>query len=226
MSTASRERLRALLHNAGTDPDLVEANLLIALEAYPRLDVDRWLGVMDRLATDADAAAPGLDGVIVALRAMELRGDRSTYDDPRNSFVHEVLDRRLGLPIALSAITVAVAARIGVPVVPIALPGHVLVADVSGYAPRYVDPFDDWADRTVDDCAEIVRMVAGTPLAPEHLAPASPRQIVRRMLVNLTGSYIRRELYRDALWAVELQAIVDPDDPGIAEQLRALERFG
>ena len=221
MSVASRERLRVLLQDP--DPDLAEANLLIATEAYRRLDVDRWLGVVQQLADEAGRSGGGIDGVVSALRARGLAGDRSTYDDPRNSFLHEVLDRRVGLPIVLSVLTVAVGARSGVPIDPVAMPGHVVVADASGPVPHYLDPFDDWNERTVDELREIVRSTTGIAIVPEHLAPTPPRAIVRRMLVNLTGSFMRRELYRDARWTVELQAIVDPDDPEIDEQLRAFD---
>ena len=223
MSVASRERLRRLLRQA--EPDLAEANLLIAAEAYPRLDPGRWLDKVQKLA-DVAVGTGGVEGVIQALRTAGVTGDRSTYDDPRNSFLHEVLDRRVGLPIALSVLTVAVARRAGMLLWPVALPGHVIVADLSGASPRYLDPFEDWAERTVDDCREIVRMVAGTELTAEHLQPAPPEVMIRRMLVNLTGSYMRREMYGDARWTVELQAIVDPDDPGIDEQLRTLDGLG
>ncbi len=220
MNVASRERLRRLLRVA--EPDLAEANLLIATEAYPRLDLPRWLDSVQELADQVDRD-DGVDGVVAALRASGVVGDRATYDDPRNSFLHEVLDRRVGLPIALSALTVAVARRAGMRLWPVAMPGHVIVADFSGASARYLDPFDDWAARTFDECAEIVRLAAGVALTRELLEPTPPEAIIRRMLVNLTVSYMRREMYADARWTVELQAIVVPDDPGIEEQLRALD---
>jgi regulator of sirC expression with transglutaminase-like and TPR domain len=221
VSTATRQRLANLL--ARLDPDLAEANLLIACEAYPNLDVARWLGRVQALADEARAAGGRADDVIATLRGTDIRGDRATYDDPRNSFLHEVLDRRVGLPIALAALTVAVATRTGVDIRPVGMPGHVIVVDMSADAPRFLDPFDDWTDRTVDECRDIVRATAGVRLVPEHLEPSTPRFIVRRMLINLTGSYLRRELIADARWTVELQAIVDPDDPSVAEQLRAFD---
>lgn len=221
MSAASRERLRRLLK--GPQPDLAEANLLIATEAYPKLDVSRWLGRLQHLADEARRTGDGVDGVGMVLRDAGLKGDRSTYDDPRNSYLHEVLDRRTGLPIALSALTVAVAARAGHELHPVALPGHVIVVDLSGPGARYLDPFDDWAERTIDECRAIVASAAGVALTGEHMAPTPHAVVIRRMLVNLTGSYVRRELYGDARWTLELQAIVDPDDPGIDEQLSALD---
>ena len=105
------------------------------------------------------------------------------------------------------------------------LPGHVIVGDLSGPRPRYLDAFDGWQERTPDQLREIVRATSGLALHPDHLEPAPARALIRRMLVNLTGSYMRRELYTEARWTVELQAIVHPDDPGVAEQLRAFDRL-
>ncbi len=223
MSADSRDGLRRLLRRA--EPDLAEANLLIATEAYPRLDVTLWLARLQQLA-DSAPRGRGADGVVQVLRDCGVTGDRATYDDPRNSFLHEVLDRRVGLPIALSVLTVAIARRAGVLLWPVALPGHVIVADLSGPAPRYLDPFDDWSERTIADCRTIVRSAAQTELTPQHLQPAPPEVMIQRMLVNLTGSYMRREMYSDARWTVELQAIVNPDDPEIERQIRAFDGLG
>ena len=46
--------------------------------------------------------------------------------------------------------------------------------------------------------------------------------MLRRMLLNLCGAYLRRRRLADALWTVELSAIVDPDDPGVRVEHRAL----
>ncbi len=223
MSAVSRERFGELI--AELDPDLAEANLLIAAEAYPRLDIPRWLGEVDGLAAEATTLGGGLTGVVTVLREADLRGDRSTYDDPRNSFLNDVLDRRTGLPIALAALTVAVGRRVGLALSCVGMPGHVIVVDTSRSRPLYLDPFDDWARRTVEQCRQIVSVSAGVDLEPEHLEATSPHLIIRRMLANLTGSYMRREMYPDALWTVELHAIIAPDDPGVVEQRRAIEQL-
>ena len=219
MSAASRQRFQELLREA--DPDLAEINLLIAVEAYPKLDVTRWLERVDTLA--GDAAARSIEAVVDALRSVGLTGDRSTYDDPRNSFLHEVMDRRTGLPIALATLTVAVARRVGLDVRPVAMPGHVMVADMTGTSPRYLDAFDEWQERTVDECAALVEGITGVSFDPACLVPAPVPVIARRMLANLTGSYVRREAWTDVRWTLELAALVDPDDPGVDAQLRTLD---
>ncbi len=209
MSMENRARLAELMR--ADEPDLAEANLLIAAEGRPGVDPGRWLDEVDRLAV----RVPSTDaqGVFDLLRDEGFAGDAQTYDDPRNSFLDQVLRRRRGLPIALSALAVSVAQRIGAEVVGVAMPGHYIVADLGGGHVRYVDPFHGWIPRTVEELAGIARDSAGVDLEPAHLAPAPAGVTVTRMLLNLEGSYRRRGRPDDVLWCCELQALVNADDP-------------
>jgi regulator of sirC expression with transglutaminase-like and TPR domain len=211
MSAATRERLAAML--AREPLDLAEANLLISAEASPDLDIASALGQVDRLGERAARA-----GVAPALRQEGLRGDAEDYDDPRNSFLYQVLERRRGLPIALATLTLAVARRAGAPMAGIGMPGHFVVADLAGARPAYLDPFEGWEPRTVADLAEIVLRTSGLAMRPEFLAPVDDRSILARTLVNLRGSYLRRRRLRDALWTVELGLVLAPDDPDLESQ--------
>ena len=154
MSAATRARLAELV--AAGDMDLAEANLLIAAEASPRLDAAAVLAEVDALA---DAARD--QGVVPALRDRGFRGDGDDYDDPRNSFLDQVLRRRRGLPIALATLTLAVARRVGHPMAGIGMPGHFVVADLSGSEPVHLDPFDGWRALSTEDLARIVRETTG-----------------------------------------------------------------
>jgi regulator of sirC expression with transglutaminase-like and TPR domain len=227
MSEASRAKLAELL--ASPEPDLAEANLLVSLEARPRLDVAAQLARVDALADDARRRGPGAEGVVAALRAAGLRGDRDDYDDPRNSFLDQVLDRRLGIPIALATLTLAVAARVGAPMAGVGMPGHFVVADEAGARPRYLDPFDGWAPLSEDDCARLVERTAGVAFEPGFLRTVGPRAIVARTLTNLRASYARRRKLEDVLWCVELGTVVRPDDEALAAErpavLSALGRY-
>jgi regulator of sirC expression with transglutaminase-like and TPR domain len=211
MSDATRARLAAML--ADEPLDLAEANLLISAEAAPDLDVAAWLARVDALAGRAAA-----DGVARALRGAGLRGDAEDYDDPRNSFLDQVLERRRGLPIALATLTLAVARRVGAPMMGIGMPGHFVVADVSGAEPEYLDPFAGWAPRSPDELAAIVRRTSGLEMRAEFLEPVGDRTILARTLANLRGSYLRRRRLRDALWATELGLLVAPGDPALESQ--------
>jgi regulator of sirC expression with transglutaminase-like and TPR domain len=220
VSDVTRARLAALL--AGPRPDVAEANLLVACEADPEVDVAGALAEVDGFAAAARSAGGTADAVVEVLGAEGFVGDRREYDDPANSFLHEVLRRRRGLPILLSALTVAVGERVGAPIEGVGLPGHFVVADRSGVVPRYLDAFDGWAELDEAAVAGIVRTYGGGDLTPAHVATVGTAGMVRRMLVNLRGSYLGRRRLADALWTVELEALVDPDDPMVRVQERAL----
>lgn len=205
MSAATRQRLARILDDGDADP--AEANLLVCAEAVAGIDMDGALAHVEALAARARE-----DGVVAALREQGFRGAVDDYDAPGHSLLSEVLHTRRGLPIALATLALAVARRTGTPMVGIGMPGHFVVADVSGPEPAYVDPFGAWAALDVAGCAELVERTAGVPFRPEFLAPVPLRAIVGRTLLNLRGSYLRRRRLDDALWTVELGLIVNPGD--------------
>jgi regulator of sirC expression with transglutaminase-like and TPR domain len=205
MSAATRERLALLVAEDDFDP--AEANLLVCAEAGPGLDMDGSLAHVEGLTQAARE-----DGVAAVLREQGFRGATDDYDDPRHSLLSEVLPRRRGLPIALSALALAVARRVGAPMAGIGLPGHFVVADLSGPGPVYIDPFGGWRRIDPADCAALVERTTGLAFRAEFLAPVSGRAILTRTLLNLRGSYLRRRRLDDALWTVELALIVAPDD--------------
>ena len=205
MSVASRRRLAELLDAPAID--LAEANLMIACEADQGIDLETALATVEGLATAARA-----EGVVPALRELGFRGDVDDYDDPRNSFVHVVLERRRGLPIALATVALAVASRVGSPLVGVGLPGHFVVADRSGADPVVIDPFNGWVRLDLAECARLVERTAGVPFRVEFLDPVEPREILARTLRNLRASYMRRRRLDQALWRVEVGLIVQPDD--------------
>lgn len=216
MSSASRRRLARLL--ASEPFDLAEANLLIACEADDAIDVGAALAVVDGLASTVGR----MSGVVPALRAFGLEGDHHAYDDPRNSFLHEVLERRRGLPIALGTVALAVADRVGAPLAGVGLPGHFVIADRSGAEPVMIDPFNGWSRLDVAGCARLVERTAGIPFRIEHLDPVEPREILARTLRNLRRSYLRRRRPDQALWTVEVGLIVAPGDAELVRQSVAL----
>jgi regulator of sirC expression with transglutaminase-like and TPR domain len=225
VSVESRIRLGLLLGQERFD--IVEANLLVAQEATPDLTTAPYLDRVNALADDARAQGGSADAVIEALRQAGLEGDRDDYEDPRNSFLNDVLDRGRGLPISLAALTVAVGNRVGATVVGVGMPGHFVVADLSGVSPRYLDPFNDWMPLSHEDCERLVRRSAGVALQPHHLAPVDERAMLLRMLANLRVSYLKRRKLADALWCVELGLMVTPDDgPLVREHVVLLAGLG
>jgi len=100
--------------------------------------------------------------------------------------------------------------------------GHFVVADDSGRARRYLDPFDGWAPLSEADCARLVERTAGVAFDTAFLRPVGARAIVARTLANLRASYARRRRLEDVLWCVELGLIVHPDDDALARERPAL----
>lgn len=215
-------RAAALLTRiAGREPDLA------ALDA----EVDRLAILVEEAASEA----PRWPGPLNALRhtlfvEAGFEGDSEHYDDPENSFLDAVVARRKGLPIALSVLTCEVARRAGIESYGIAFPGHFLVgvqdAPPGGVAELVViDPFHKGAVLTPDTLERQLSRLAGRPveLLPEHLMPATPRAILLRMLVNLRGSYARRN---DAVGMCRVLSRILVLSPNNAEALaeRALVR--
>lgn len=205
MSAATRRRLARIMSDP--DPDPAEANLLICAEAVDGLDMEGSLAHVEGLAGLARES-----GVIPALREQGFRGEARGYDEPARSLLSEVLRTRLGMPIALATLALAVARRVGAPMAGIGMPGHFVVADTSGPVPAYHDPFAGWSRIDVAGCAALVERTAGVAFRPAFLEPVDTRAIVARTLLNLRASYMRRRRLEDALWTVELGLLVQPED--------------
>ncbi|HEY9232011.1 MAG TPA: transglutaminase-like domain-containing protein [Blastocatellia bacterium] len=228
--------------------NLAEAALLIAAEEYPRLDVAAYLDKLDRiadLARDRVALGVGASDFITAINATlfedyGFQGNRDNYYDPRNSFLNEVIDRRLGIPITLSVIYMEVARRIGFAVEGVGLPGHFIVRHRSAAEIIYIDPFSRGRVLGERGCAELVAEISGgkTPLLAEHLSPVTAKQILMRMLSNLLSIYARSD-HRRALAVIERILLIQPNsaahvrDHGLllalvgqaAQAIVALERY-
>lgn len=215
-----RAAFAAAIDRPEPEIDLGYVALTIAAEEYRDLDVDAYVRRLDELA---DGVRPRLSGdegpsaVLSAInghlfRALGFRGNRDDYYDPRNSFLNDVLDRRTGIPITLSIVYREVARRLGFELVGINFPLHFVLAWPLADGPLIVDPFDDGAVLTRQDCEDRLRAAVGGPLPNDPIAfePVGARPIVRRVLNNLRMIYIQREDYRRALAAIERMAIALP----------------
>jgi regulator of sirC expression with transglutaminase-like and TPR domain len=125
-------------------------------------------------------------------------GDQSDYDNPDNSMLDVVLERRRGLPILLTAVYVEVARRAGVAVAGVGLPGHFLAGIFAGETTLLVDPFSGG------------RLVV-PDVEPEAVRPWGVKETALRMLNNLVGSYTRRADLARAITAAELRLALPLD---------------
>jgi regulator of sirC expression with transglutaminase-like and TPR domain len=208
--------------------DLAPAALAIARVEYPTLDVESYLNAIDRMGDAAaarvsQAGARGQDAIAALNEYLyddqRFTGNREAYDDPRNSFLNEVLDRRTGIPISLAVVYLEIARRAGVPVDGVNFPGHFLVR-ASDERPRVrvggevviVDPFHGGALLSELDCREMLRQHVGEEAAFDRdlLEPATRHQIVVRMLVNLKRLYVRMRSFPQARFVANLLLTVDP----------------
>jgi regulator of sirC expression with transglutaminase-like and TPR domain len=200
------DEFRVLVTGPEDDLALDRAALLIAAHAHPALDVDARLAQLDRLAADARAPdAAALARFLFGERGFA--GNSVDYGDPRNSLFDELLDRRLGIPITLSVLMLAVGRRCGIALHGVGMPGHFLVGTDGG---EFFDPFHRGARLDVAGCA--ARFAETQPASSFHvsfLRPIGPRLIVERMLVNLQQCYLQRAP-ASAAWVVALRLLL-PD---------------
>lgn len=217
-----REQFAELARLSDAKIDTALAALWIAAEEYPALDPGVHLARLDTLAA---AAAPGLEGAWDDPERAErlLRflhdeqgfvGNEKSYDDPRNSFLNEVLERRTGIPITLSLVLVEVARRAGVPLRGVSFPGHFLVK-LEGPQLRVLDPFHGRI-LELSDCRARLHAALGVDAVfrPElHLRTATPREILVRMLTNLKHLYLRVRDFGRTLACCERILLLLPDTP-------------
>jgi regulator of sirC expression with transglutaminase-like and TPR domain len=202
---------------------LDHASLVMALEEYPHLDIQTYLRRLDTLAARAEViigedrtAINVIESINEILFVQEgLRGNVENYYDPRNSYLNEVLDRRLGIPISLCVIYMEIAKRISFPIKGIGFPGHFLVKHVANDRDIIIDAFNLGRILTQNDCQELLdKIYNGTVLMNASLLqPMGKRTILTRMLYNLKGVYIQREQYHKALSIIDRILMLNPWTP-------------
>jgi len=185
------------------DVDLETGAFLIARDAYPGLDAAREIQRLDAMARGLEwVHSSGCSPEQTAQKVCDLvyrqhgfRGNESDYGDPRNSYLNDVVERRLGIPITLAVVLLAVARRNRIAAHGISFPGHFLVRfERARGGPIVVDPFYGGRVLSVDDLGRLLKRAAGTDakLQADHLKPATSRQILVRILQNLKAAHVSR----------------------------------
>jgi regulator of sirC expression with transglutaminase-like and TPR domain len=208
---------------------LDETALLVAAHARDDLDVDEQLRRLDTLADGC--FAPTLDALVAYLFSdLGFAGNRRNYYDPRNSYLDQVVERRLGIPISLGVLTMVVGRRLGVPLVGIGMPGHFLLRDQVDQS-IFVDPFDRGRLLDRDGCERAFHDVHGVDARFDdaYLAPVGTLSILTRMLANLHNIFAARTDRAAVVSVLELRNLLpgaSPEDRGeLAAALAALGRF-
>ena len=207
--------------------DLARACLMIAQDAYPALDVERYLGDIERMAMRLRASMPqehGAEERVVALNQflfgeLGFWGNTDDYYDPRNSYLNDVLDRKTGLPITLAVVYMEIGRRIGLPLQGVSFPGHFLVRLRLRTGVLVLDPFSGGVPQSEAELrARLQRVIPegvteNVPVAElpldQFLEPATNRQILARILRNLKGVY--RDKPESMLDVLNRMLVVSPD---------------
>ncbi len=209
--------------------DLARACFLIAQDVYPELEVERYLGDIERLAIRLRGRLPESSAAeerVIALNRylfddLGYTGNTDDYYDPRNSYLNEVMDRRIGIPITLSVLYMEVGRRVGLPLEGVSFPGHFLVRMKLRGGMLMLDPFTGGTPQSEDDLRERLGRVipegASDPFPAtdlpleQFLDPATNRQILARMLRNLKGIYRQADEPMRLLDVLNRMLIVAPD---------------
>jgi regulator of sirC expression with transglutaminase-like and TPR domain len=220
-SINSRQLFTEMMQGPENHIDLARAALLIASEEYPGLDILRYVAKLEAMAAAVRAHTPDTEEPLSRIEQLNLymfeergfRGNSQEYYDPRNSFLNEVIDRQLGIPVTISVVYMEVARRVGLPLQGVGMPGHFIVKYTGPEGDFYLDPFNKGRILSREACEELVQQIYGEPVPFQEtfLAPVTKKQIIARILSNLKGIYIQRKQYLKALSVVERLLLIDAD---------------
>lgn len=206
------------------DIPLLRATLLVASDEYPDLDIAAYEAICSTYERDLAPALARLDDTQAKLARINrylfdelgFTGNQNDYYDPRNSYLNDVLDRKLGIPISLGIVQMELAQRLGVPLEGVSFPGHFLVRLPVDGGLLVLDPYHK--GRSIDASELKLRArphLGGNELDDQQLlqilAPASHRAILTRMLRNLKGLYAERETWDKALRCADRLVRLDPN---------------
>ena len=205
---------------------LAKAALLIAKDAYPDLDVTAYLARLDDMALTlrrrlrADISVNDKLKLFNHYLFEELgyAGNNADYYDPRNSYLNDVIERKLGIPISLSVLYIEVGRRLGLKLSGVSFPGHFLVKCTTRDGAIVLDPYAKGISLGIKDLqSKLAALANGAEITPESVMPmlasADHKEILARMLRNLKAIFVQQQEHTRALDAVERIILLAPDAP-------------
>lgn len=209
---------------------LLGTGLLIARDEYPQLDADLYDTLLQSHAEHLRGEIGSIESWPLKMQAINRHlfeevgyaGNHDEYYDPRNSYLNEVFERRLGNPISLAMVQMEVARRLGVPLDGVSFPGHFLVRLPVDDGVLVMDPFNRGRPLDVDELRERAKPHLGGDAPDDEalhqiLNPASHRAMLMRMLRNLHGVYAERDDWERAVRSADRILKLSPNN---AEALR------
>jgi regulator of sirC expression with transglutaminase-like and TPR domain len=209
------------------DVSLAEGALWIAASEYPGLAIDDYLACLHDMAAKLRGRLRADIAIADKLMALNhylfdelgFSGNSDDFYDPRNSFLNEVIERRVGIPITLGVIYIEIGRRIGLGLHGVSFPGHFLVKCALRDGVVVLDPYSRGVSLDADELQQRLR-AAGSPgdvdgaILAHLLDAASNKEVLGRMLRNLKGIYVERADWLRALSASERVIALLPDDAG------------
>jgi regulator of sirC expression with transglutaminase-like and TPR domain len=182
---------------------LARIALELARDAYPELEIASYLGRIDELVERIRRRCPSRTTARQVLGQVnwalfieeEMRGNLEDYHDPRNSYLNEVLDRRLGIPISLSVLYWSLAERLGLTVAGANFPHHFMLRVDDGDQTWFIDAFHSGSVIEPDECQRRLSEIVRKPvvLTDDMMAGCTIQSVVTRMLRNLKMIYLGLE---------------------------------
>ena len=208
--TDSLTRFLVEIDRADREINLAKAALCIAQIEDPDIDIDRYLGMLDTMATELTQKLPKTRYPLKTIQTINqylytehsFCGNEQDYYNPKNSFLNDVLDLQTGIPLTLAIVYLEIAKRIDFPMVGIGMPGHFLLRPDFEDSEIFVDAFDRGEILFAEDCRQKLINIYQQDLPtlpPEMLQPVTNRQILFRMLNNLQSIYLNQPNFDRAL---------------------------
>lgn len=205
---------------------LLDTALLIARDEYPQLDAASYAAAIQGYAevlrpqmtegSDLPAKLTAINRYL--FEELGFAGNNMQYDDPRNSYLNEVFDRKLGIPISLAVVQIELTRRLGLPLDGISFPGHFLVRLPVDDGILVMDPYNKGRPVSAEELKERATPHLGGHMPDDHqlieiLEPATHRMILTRMLRNLVGLYLERADWERVARTADRLLKISPDAP-------------
>ncbi len=225
-----QKTITRMLNQPDESIHLAQTALTIARLEYPGLNIDDYLRQIHEMALEIHHRLPDTANAAEVLKQLNhvlfiekrFEGNSDTYYDPRNSFLNDVIERKLGIPISLSILYMEVGQALGLPLTGVSFPGHFLVKLEISDGAIVLDPYFGGLSLSEEDIEERLQEYYG----PKHgklraqgvLATCSNKDILLRMLRNLRNLYMQASQFEKALVFADLMVELDEDQ---ADALKA-----
>ena len=223
MNSEARVELEKILLQPDAQINLAEAALMVARLEYPDLDVAHYLQKVQALGEEIRHRLPESPSAGNALNQLNqvlfvekrFQGNTDEYYDPKNSFLNDVLDRKIGIPITLSILYMHLGEMLQLPLMGVSFPGHFLVKLDLNDGAIILDPYYGGISLSEDDLYERLQDFYGSKVKRqatyEFLESCTRMEIIVRIMRNLRNLYMYDGLWEKALTMADVMVGLDTD---------------